>query len=197
MTVLAFGSARDPGVGCEPGCTTREARAPRPTCGGDNCFAQLFPLFTLAFGTFALGLGELMIAAVLPPIGADLHVSIPLAGQLVTVSGLTFALLSPPLAVAVRRIPVRRASVAVAAWALTSWGFSPAVNRLLDASGGAGRDAALALNLTSFNVGIAARSALGGAVIIAAGIAQLPFVAAGLCALAAGVALRERRAATA
>jgi predicted MFS family arabinose efflux permease len=63
---------------------------------------RLVPLATLAFATFALGFGELMIAGILPPIAADLMVSIPLAGQLVTVYALTFAVLSPPLAIILR-----------------------------------------------------------------------------------------------
>ncbi len=69
---------------------------------------KLLPLVTLAFATFALGLGELMIAGILPVIAHDVGVSIPLAGQLVSVYALTFAALSPPLTIIMQRIDAKR-----------------------------------------------------------------------------------------
>lgn len=86
------------------------------------------------------------------------------------------------------------ASIAVAFWALTSWAFAPAVNRLLDANAGDAREIVLALNLTAINLGIAAGSALGGAAIALAGIGSIALTATALCALALLVALTERRA---
>jgi DHA1 family inner membrane transport protein len=79
------------------------------------------------------------------------------------------------------------ASLGVALWALTSWGFGPAMNRQLEHVAGEARDVAFALNLTAFNVGIAAGSALGGSVIAVAGIASIPFAAATLCGVAFAV----------
>jgi DHA1 family inner membrane transport protein len=73
---------------------------------------RILPLFALAFATFALGLGELMLAGILPAIASDIGVSIPLAGQLVTVYALTFAALSPPLAFALRNVNARRTLIA-------------------------------------------------------------------------------------
>jgi predicted MFS family arabinose efflux permease len=45
-------------------------------------------------------LGELAVAGILPPLAADLHVSIPAVGQLVGGYALAFAVLTPPLAAA-------------------------------------------------------------------------------------------------
>lgn len=58
------------------------------------------PLAALTAATFAVGLGELAVAGMLPPLASDLHVGIPVAGQLVGSYALTFALLTPPLAAA-------------------------------------------------------------------------------------------------
>src|SRR5277367_2286085 len=54
-------------------------------------------LFALALGTFAVGTEGFMIAAILPAISASLAVSVPTAGQLVTVFTLVYALSSPIL----------------------------------------------------------------------------------------------------
>jgi DHA1 family inner membrane transport protein len=56
------------------------------------------PLVALTAATFAVGIGELAVAGMLPPLASDLHVAIPIAGQLVSGYALTFALLTPPLA---------------------------------------------------------------------------------------------------
>ena len=58
------------------------------------------PLAALTAATFAVGLGELAVAGMLPPLAADLHVSIPVAGQLVGGYALAFAILTAPLAAA-------------------------------------------------------------------------------------------------
>ena len=54
-------------------------------------------LFALALGTFAVGTEGFMIAAMLPRIASDLSVTISIAGQLVTVFTLVFAVSSPVL----------------------------------------------------------------------------------------------------
>ncbi|MBB4935391.1 putative MFS family arabinose efflux permease [Lipingzhangella halophila] len=55
------------------------------------------PLFPLALATFAVGTDAFVIAGLLPAIAADLGVSIPAAGQLVTVFALTLAVAAPIL----------------------------------------------------------------------------------------------------
>jgi DHA1 family inner membrane transport protein len=57
-------------------------------------------LAALTGATFALGLGELVVAGILPSIAGGLGVSVPVAGQLTTVYALVFAVLSPFLAAA-------------------------------------------------------------------------------------------------
>jgi predicted MFS family arabinose efflux permease len=57
-------------------------------------------LLWIALGAFAIGTEGFMLAGLLPSIAADVGVSISLAGQLVTVFSLTYALGSPLLAVA-------------------------------------------------------------------------------------------------
>jgi predicted MFS family arabinose efflux permease len=57
-----------------------------------------FSLFALTAATFAVGLGELVVAGILPPLAGDLRVSIPIAGQLVGGYALLFAVLTPFLA---------------------------------------------------------------------------------------------------
>jgi predicted MFS family arabinose efflux permease len=53
----------------------------------------------LALATFAIGTEALVIAGLLPPISADLHISAAAAGQLVTAYSLAYAVGSPVLAV--------------------------------------------------------------------------------------------------
>lgn len=57
----------------------------------------LAPLFWLALGTFAIGTEGFMIAPLLPDLAADLSVGIGIAGQLVAVFALTYAVSSPVL----------------------------------------------------------------------------------------------------
>ena len=54
----------------------------------------------LAVAAFAIGSEAYVIAGLLPVIAADLQVSVPAVGQLVTAYALTYALVSPILAVA-------------------------------------------------------------------------------------------------
>jgi predicted MFS family arabinose efflux permease len=55
------------------------------------------PLVLLALGTFATGTESFMIAPLIPKLAADLSVSVAVAGQLVTVFALTYAVSSPVL----------------------------------------------------------------------------------------------------
>ena len=59
---------------------------------------RVSPLVALTASTFAVGLGELAAAGILPPLASDLRVSIPVAGEVVGFYALTFAVLTPPLA---------------------------------------------------------------------------------------------------
>ncbi|MFF1788917.1 MFS transporter [Kitasatospora sp. NPDC058243] len=65
-------------------------------------------LLLLALGTFAMGTDSMVVAGILGPIAADLGVSVPAAGQLVTVFALGYALLAPALAALTARWPRRR-----------------------------------------------------------------------------------------
>ncbi|MDF5754698.1 MFS transporter [Spongiactinospora sp. TRM90649] len=53
----------------------------------------------LAFGAFAVGTDGFVVAGLLPPIAASLHVSVAAAGQLVTVFSIAYAVLAPILAI--------------------------------------------------------------------------------------------------
>ncbi|KJS61916.1 MFS transporter [Streptomyces rubellomurinus] len=64
-------------------------------------------LLLLALGTFAVGTDSMVIAGILGPVSTDLGVSVGVAGQLVTVFALGYALLAPPLAAATARWPRR------------------------------------------------------------------------------------------
>lgn len=61
-------------------------------------------LYCLALGAFAIGTQGLMIAAILPQIAGDLSVSLQMAGQLVTVFTLVYALSSPILTALTRNV---------------------------------------------------------------------------------------------
>ncbi|MFJ8442688.1 MFS transporter [Kitasatospora griseola] len=65
-------------------------------------------LLLLALGTFAMGTDSMVVAGILGPVSADLKVSVPAAGQLVTVFALGYALLAPVLATFTARWPRRR-----------------------------------------------------------------------------------------
>ena len=102
-------------------------------------------LLLLALGTFAVGTDGMVMAGILPLIAHDLDVSISVAGQLVTVFALSYAVLAPVLATATARWPRRRAlltalAVFTVANALTalapSYGFLLAT-RVLAAVGAA------------------------------------------------------------
>lgn len=66
---------------------------PEPTGSGP----LVRPLVPLALATFAVGTDAFVMAGLLPAIAADLEVSVPVAGQLVTVFALTLAIAAPVL----------------------------------------------------------------------------------------------------
>lgn len=66
------------------------------------------PLAYLALGTFAVGTEGFMIAAILPNIAANLSVSLRMAGQLVTVFTLVYAVSSPILTALTGRVGRRK-----------------------------------------------------------------------------------------
>ncbi|MFF3075166.1 MFS transporter [Kitasatospora sp. NPDC057936] len=72
-------------------------------------------LLLLALGTFAVGTDSMVVAGILGPVAADLGVSVPAAGQLVTVFALGYALLAPVLAALTARWPRRRLLLAALA----------------------------------------------------------------------------------
>ncbi|MEU8244722.1 MFS transporter [Nonomuraea sp. NPDC048916] len=65
-------------------------------------------LYPLAVGNFAIGTGMFVTAGLLLPISGDLGISLPAAGQLMTVFALAYAVLSPLLAALTARLPRRR-----------------------------------------------------------------------------------------
>jgi predicted MFS family arabinose efflux permease len=67
-----------------------------------------FKLIWLTVGAFAIGTESYVVAGVLPTIAADLRVTVPLAGQLITVFALTYAIGSPLIAVATGSMERRR-----------------------------------------------------------------------------------------
>jgi predicted MFS family arabinose efflux permease len=68
-----------------------------PSPAPSSRFGEFLPLIWLALGTFATGTESFMIAPLLPRLADDLSVSVTVAGQLVTVFALTYALSSPIL----------------------------------------------------------------------------------------------------
>src|SRR6202140_2585196 len=93
----------DPGTSfSSPG--TRAVSAPiNPNSG-----VRYGPLACLALGPFAVGTEGFMIAAILPGIATSLSVSVQMAGQLVTVFTLVFAVSSPILTALTGRVPRRK-----------------------------------------------------------------------------------------
>src|SRR6266702_2124469 len=64
-------------------------------------------VFWLAVAAFAIGTEAFVIAGLLPTIAADLQISVPAAGQLVSLYALTYAVGSPILAVTLNNIDRR------------------------------------------------------------------------------------------
>ena len=66
-------------------------------------------VYTLAFGVFAMVTSEFQVAAMMNIITADLHISLPMAGYLITVYALAMALGGPLLTLLLLKQPARRA----------------------------------------------------------------------------------------
>jgi MFS family permease len=90
-----------------------------------NTIQSKAPLLWLALGTFAVGTESFMIAGLLPGMAADLAVTLPQAGQLVTAFALAYALSSPVLTALTGRIERRSlligAMLAFAAANVLAW----------------------------------------------------------------------------
>jgi predicted MFS family arabinose efflux permease len=65
-------------------------------------------LITLALGMFALGTDSFVIAGILPMVAQSMNVPVALAGQMVTLYALSYALLSPVVAAAAAHWPRKR-----------------------------------------------------------------------------------------
>jgi MFS transporter, DHA1 family, inner membrane transport protein len=65
-------------------------------------------LFVLAAGMFAVGTDSFVVAGILPEVSTSLGVSIAVAGQMVTVYALSYALLSPVIAATAAHWPRKR-----------------------------------------------------------------------------------------
>src|SRR6266404_3386152 len=102
-------------------------------------------LYWLALGAFAIGTEGFMIAAILPNIAADLVVSVALAGSLISIFALAYALSSPVLTALTGRVDRRKLLLAamtifslpnvVAASTHTFWGLAAARVLLACAAG--------------------------------------------------------------
>jgi len=64
-------------------------------------------LIILALGNFAIGTGSFVLTGILPKLAQDMNVSVTLAGQLVTIYALTYAIAAPLLAAFTSRLPRR------------------------------------------------------------------------------------------
>ncbi|MEH6434733.1 MFS transporter [Massilia sp. DD77] len=65
-------------------------------------------LIVMAAGMFAIGTDSFVIAGILPQVAASLGVSIPVAGQMVTLYAISYALLSPTIAALASHWPRKR-----------------------------------------------------------------------------------------
>src|SRR3954464_5953918 len=72
-------------------------------------------LLALTAGAFAIGTTEFVIMGLLLQVSADLHVSIPAAGMLISGYALGVAIGAPVLTVATRRLPPRTVLLALMA----------------------------------------------------------------------------------
>jgi predicted MFS family arabinose efflux permease len=102
---------------------------PSPPSAPSSRSAEFLPLIWLALGTFATGTESFMIAPLLPRLADDLAVSVTVAGQLVTVFALTYALSSPVLSALSSGIGRRNLLLSsMAAFALANFIASTATN---------------------------------------------------------------------
>src|SRR6266852_2258393 len=82
-------------AGAATGLPTIDADTPASTAAIPA--VRYAPLYSLALGAFAVGTEGFMIAAILPRIAEDVSVSLQMAGQLVTIFTLVYAISSPVL----------------------------------------------------------------------------------------------------
>jgi len=71
-------------------------------------------IYLLAFGTFTVGTEGYVVAGVLPAVARDMHTSVALCGQLVTIFALVYAVAGPPLIGMSTAIPPKRLLVGAA-----------------------------------------------------------------------------------
>src|SRR5260221_10643786 len=67
-----------------------------------------FRILILALGTFAIGTDSFVIAGVLPDVARSLHISLTLAGSLITLFSLVYAFGAPVLATMLGHVERRR-----------------------------------------------------------------------------------------
>ncbi len=65
-------------------------------------------IWLLALGGFAIGTDTFVVAGILPPLADDLGITVPAAGQVVTVYALTFGILAPVVAALTAHVPRRK-----------------------------------------------------------------------------------------
>jgi DHA1 family purine base/nucleoside efflux pump-like MFS transporter len=175
------------------------------------------PVIALTAATFAVGLGELAVAGILPPLAGEMRVTIPVAGQLIGLYALVFAVLTPPLAAAFggarrqRGLVLGLIVVAVAnVLAAAAPNFAVLLGARLLAAAGSALVSPLALSLiddvvpvehrgraqgivfTGFSVAMTVGVPLGAIVADRAGWRWVFAIIAAACALAALLAARLR-----
>lgn len=90
-------------------------RALLATVMPDSASSRRMPLavYILGLSVFALGTSEFMLSGLLPPIAADMDVSIPKAGLLISAFAIGMVIGAPLLAVATLRLPRRTTLIAL------------------------------------------------------------------------------------
>jgi MFS transporter, DHA1 family, inner membrane transport protein len=126
-----------------------------PSRGGTN-----LALATLFLGMFVLGSAELLVVGVLNLIAADLRVSIPAAGALVTANALGLAVGGPILTALT--IKLNKRTVLAGTLILFALGMVPSLQYRVVSLAGPGAQLASALPASAINMGIAFGSAAGG-----------------------------------
>ncbi|MEV4927262.1 MFS transporter [Streptomyces roseoverticillatus] len=71
-------------------------------------------IYLLALGTFTVGTEGYVIAGVLPDVAHDLHSTVSLCGQMVTVFALVYAIAGPPLIGYFQHVPLKRLLICAA-----------------------------------------------------------------------------------
>jgi predicted MFS family arabinose efflux permease len=71
-------------------------------------------IYLLALGTFTVGTEGYVIAGVLPAVAHDMHTSVAVCGQLVTIFALAYALGGPPLIRLFHKVPPKRLLIGAA-----------------------------------------------------------------------------------